>query len=233
MFTVMLLPVLLSLGFWQLERADEKRAIQARFSAWEHSEPRWLHGEEDAVEHYRPVALRGRFLTKRYFLLDNRTRQGQVGFEVIGLFRETESRKLFAVNRGWVAGNPDRSQLPEVSFPAGEISLRGHAYWPEAGWQLNGPQVSAGEWPKVTQSQLPSDLQAVAKTPLAPYLVRLSPDSPAALVTDWQPVNTQPEKHTGYAVQWFLMAAALLMLFVLRNSNIAACLRGEPQSTDA
>lgn len=228
-FTVILLPVLLSLGFWQLERADEKRAIQAQYAAWQHSEPLLL-ANANAVAHYRPVQLEGHFDPQRYFLLDNRTRQGKVGFEVIGLFQSTAG-DWFAVNRGWVLGNPDRSQLPGVDVPAGDLRIAGHAYWPEAGWQLGS--ISAKEqWPKVTQSMMPADLQALAGEMLAPYLVRLAPESDAALLADWQPVNVVPEKHTGYAVQWFLMAIALLVLFVLRNSNLAAWLRGPSTPPD-
>ncbi|HEY9034198.1 MAG TPA: SURF1 family protein [Pseudomonadales bacterium] len=230
LFTVILLPVLLSLGFWQLERADEKRAIQAQLTAWQHSEPLVVTNADDAVAHYRPVRLRGHFDPQRYFLLDNRTRQGKVGFEVIGLF-QLSGGDWFAVNRGWVAGSPDRSTLPAVNMPQGDMTIDGHAYWPQAGWQLKGAAASP-QWPKITQTPMPAELQAMAGESIAPYLVRLAPESPAALVTQWQPMNTMPEKHTGYAVQWFLMAVALLVLFVLRNSNLAAWLRGQPTTPD-
>lgn len=228
-FTVSLLPVLLSLGFWQLDRADEKRAIQGQYATWQYSEPLML-ADAGAVEHYRPVQLQGHFDPKRYFLLDNRTRQGRVGFEVIGLF-QLSSGHWFAVNRGWIEGSPDRSQLPAINSPEGEIRIIGHAYWPEPGWQLEGAEVSS-QWPKVVPSLMPGDLQAWAGEALAPYLVRLAPESEAALLADWQPVNVMPEKHTGYAVQWFLMAIVLLILFVLRNSNVAAWLRGQSTLPD-
>ncbi len=229
LFAATLLPVLLSLGFWQLDRADEKRAIQAQYATWQYSEPLQL-ADARAVEHYRPVQLAGRFDPERYFLLDNRTRQGKVGFEVIGLF-QLANGDWFAVNRGWVAGSPDRSQLPFVDTPEGNRVITGHAYWPEAGWQLEGAEPGV-TWPKITQSMMPADLQALAGEPLAPYLVRLAPESDAALLAEWQPVNVMPEKHTGYAVQWFLMAIALLVLFVLRNTNLAAWFRGQPTPPD-
>ena len=50
--------------------------------------------------------------------------------------------------------------------------------------------------------------------PLFPYSVRLDAGQPGALRVDWEPINTQPEKHTGYAVQWFAMAIALVLFWV-------------------
>ena len=48
---------------------------------------------------------------------------------------------------------------------------------------------------------------------------------PGALAVDWQVVNVSPEKHGAYAVQWFTMAAVLLMFYVLRSSNMWQLLR--------
>ena len=62
-----------------------------------------------------------------------------------------------------------------------------------------------------------------------PYVVRLTPDSAGALLADWPLINTRPEKHTAYAVQWFLMALALLLLFVWRSSSTARRLRPRRQ----
>jgi cytochrome oxidase assembly protein ShyY1 len=55
---------------------------------------------------------------------------------------------------------------------------------------------------------------------LYPWMVRIDPNTPAALVADWPVVNASPEKHQGYALQWFTMAAVLLVFFLLRSSNL-------------
>ncbi len=54
-----------------------------------------------------------------------------------------------------------------------------------------------------------------------PYQLRLDQDSPGALQTGWATVSVQPAKHTGYAVQWFVMALVLLIMTVVANSNLA------------
>jgi surfeit locus 1 family protein len=61
------------------------------------------------------------------------------------------------------------------------------------------------------------DIDALAETSGAtyyPYVVRLRPGSATAFNSYWQDINIQPEKHTAYAVQWFAMALALLMLYL-------------------
>ena len=55
---------------------------------------------------------------------------------------------------------------------------------------------------------------------LFPHVVRLSSESPGSYQPNWVVVNLQPEKHVGYAVQWFAMAFVLLIMTVIANSNL-------------
>jgi len=55
---------------------------------------------------------------------------------------------------------------------------------------------------------------------LFPYPVRIDAGETGALYVDWKVVTTGPAKHIGYAVQWFLMSAALAILYVFRCSNL-------------
>ena len=68
-------------------------------------------------------------------------------------------------------------------------------------------------------------MAAMLDTMLYPYSVRLDADSPGALTVDWPLVNMAPEKHRAYAVQWFCMALALLLIFLWRSSNVGAWLK--------
>lgn len=86
-------------------------------------------------------------------------------------------------------------------------------------------------WPKriqaIEMAKLASAVEAVTIAPLFPYTVRIDPDHRAALTVDWQVVNVSPAKHKGYAVQWFAMAVALGILFILRSSNLWQVLTGD------
>ena len=55
---------------------------------------------------------------------------------------------------------------------------------------------------------------------LFPYPIRIDAGEPGALVVEWKVVNSGPEKHIGYAVQWFAMSAVLAILYIFRSSNL-------------
>ena len=55
---------------------------------------------------------------------------------------------------------------------------------------------------------------------LFPYPVRINAGQASALTVDWKIVNVSPQKHTGYAVQWFTMAAVLGIFYLMRSSNL-------------
>ena len=231
--TLLLLPVMLGLGLWQLQRADEKAAIAARWEQRKLQQPVPLQQVkiDDTTElEYLPVKLTGQFLADEYFLLDNRIYRGRFGYEVLGILQLAETGQSVLVNRGWIAGDSSRQSLPEVPAASGTITLRGHVYVaPGAPYLLADLDLEPG-WPKRIQAiemdKLNPAVEEVAGTVLFPYSVRIDPDQLAALTVDWQVINVSPEKHTGYAVQWFAMALALFIFFILRSSNLWQIMTG-------
>ena len=231
--TLVLLPVLLGLGFWQLQRADEKAAITVRWEQRRQQAPVALQRvniDDKAELEYLPVKLRGQFLPGQYFLLDNRIYRGRFGYEVLAVLRLAEPGQVVLINRGWIAADPARGSLPEVPEISGPITLRGHIYVaPGAPYLLADLALEPG-WPKRIQAiemdKLGGALEEVAGAPLFPYSVRIDPDQLAALTVDWQIINVSPEKHRGYAVQWFAMGLALFIFFILRSSNLWQAMTG-------
>jgi cytochrome oxidase assembly protein ShyY1 len=227
LFTALLFPALVALGFWQLERADEKRELESRWAQRQSEAPvrlSELAAEPAEALAYRRVHLRGEFLPGYYLLLDNRMYRGRYGNEVVGLFRLADTQRLVLVNRGWVASDPARLTLPDVPEPAGVSSVTGHLYVSPGTPYLLAEQQLAPPWPVRIQAVDMQALQPLVATvsdaELYPWLVRIDPNEPAALTADWPVVNASPEKHQGYAVQWFTMAAVLLLFFLLRSSNL-------------
>ncbi|MEM9254493.1 MAG: SURF1 family protein [Pseudomonadota bacterium] len=221
MLVVLLLPCLIWLGFWQLTRAEEKARLAAEFELKQSRAPLSLLELDDRSPEalaYLPVRMRGRFRPQEYFLLDNRTQDGRYGNEVIGVFDLAGSDEVVLVNRGWVPADPARLELPEVPPVADEVRLLGRVYVPPGEPYLLGDQVMATGWPKRVQAvQIETLRDALGDVRLFPYSVRLDPETPGALVTRWPIVNVSPDKHQGYAVQWFAMAAVLLLLYVWRS----------------
>ena len=76
------------------------------------------------------------------------------------------------------------------------------------------------QWPQRIQAiELEKLYKALDKTAkIAPlFLLRLDPQSPAALTPHWQLVNVEPAKHSAYAMQWFGMALLLVVLFAIAS----------------
>ena len=231
--SALLLPLFVALGFWQLERAAEKRALAQAWEQRRQAPPvalAELAGRVPAALAYTPVQLRGEFIRGREFLLDNRVLQGRYGVEVLSPLR-LEGGGLVMVNRGWLAADPARRTLPAVPGVPGQLVLRGHVYVPPGEPYLLSGDVIEGEWPRRIQA-LDFGLIRRALTEVGhdgamfPYSVRLDPGQPGALAVDWQVVNVTPAKHQGYALQWFSMAAALAVIFLFRSSNLWQVLRG-------
>lgn len=217
------LPLLLSLGNWQLNRAAEKQQIQNQLDARLSGQPIRLSGEAPeagALQIYAPVRLLG-FYTDEYFLLDNRTRNGRVGYEVLQVF-ETGSgdtpKARWLINRGWLPAGSHRSELPEVRYPLAAKVITGFLY-PA---RIEGQGVT----PPHSRIQSPQELSTRQLALSQPaWQIRLSADSDTAFTTDWHLITTSPQKHTGYAVQWFAMATALLLLWLLTATNLRQILR--------
>ncbi|MFV8782851.1 SURF1 family protein [Microbulbifer sp. SA54] len=210
LLSLCLLPLLLALGSWQLQRADEKQQIIADIDARLAAQPRKLSALE-SPEIFTPVRLLG-FYTDEYFYLDNRTRNGRVGYEVLQVFVSGQQRWL--INRGWLAAGSSRNQLPEVNYPLAAKVINGFLYPVPAGKGL----ANIGAHARI--QMIDTGLTAVLGLDEPAWSIRLSADSDTALVTDWEFVNSTPARHKAYAFQWFSMAAALCILWLLAATNI-------------
>lgn len=233
LFGLLLLALLCSLGFWQLERAEEKRELAERHAARQQQSPidltadiaPLLIGDFDSKTLAdRRVSLVGNTSENSYLLLDNRTRSGRVGYEVIALVKT--GMGVIPVNLGWVAGDPARRQLPVVNLPAGHTTLAGRFYVaPGEAYTLADPAVPE-TLPAVIQAYdaavLGPAVERFLGAPLLPVFVRIAPEHPLAYQADWPVVNQSPDKHVGYAVQWFTMAGVLLIALIIRLARVAS-----------
>ena len=208
LFVALLLPLVAGLGFWQLERAEEKRQLESAYLDRLSALP--VPVSEDAAAFQR-VRLTGRYEQNRYFLLDNQTRSGVVGFAVISVFLDDDGRR-WLVRRGFVVGDRRRERLPEVAVPQGPVTLVG-IVWPDLGLMPMFDDTVGGDhwpdgWPKVVQ-RLELERMAGSIQNGAALEIRLEAGQPGVLEAPQMEMNMPSEKHTGYAVQWFGLALAL------------------------
>jgi cytochrome oxidase assembly protein ShyY1 len=218
--TTVLLPVLVGLGFWQLHRADEKARELAEIEAQRALPAQTIDAfasmPGEALDGRR-VELRGSYDAERLFLLDNRILRARVGYELLGLFRD-QSGVSVLVDRGWVQAPPTRDRLPPTQTPTGVLVLQGSFYVPEDRRRL-ALHPSQG-WPRVVQAlDVPGIASLAGEDEVFPHLVQLDAGQPGVSEANHARVNMPPQRHTAYAVQWFLMAAALAVVFVLGGTN--------------
>jgi surfeit locus 1 family protein len=215
------------LGWWQLDRAQQKLDLQARITARgslpplpQAALPR--NEAEAAAQHYRPVQLRGRWLAEQTVYLDNRQMNARQGFFVLTPLLLAPGDAVL-VQRGWMPRDfSDRTRLQPLPAQPGEVLVRGRlAPAPSRLLDLAG----AGQGPIRQNVDLPAlagDL-GLALRPLSvqqtePTLVAPVGPEPAAAVPDdgllrqWPAVAVDVGKHHGYAFQWFALSALLLGL---------------------
>jgi len=230
--TVVLAPILIALGFWQLERADEKRAIAAKNEVRAAAPAQALASVADRSPQglaFRRVRLEGRFLPEPVIFLDNQIRDGRYGHDVLNLFLDEAAGEVVLLNRGWIPGDPSRRSLPDVSTPTETLTLQAAIYVPPGDPYTLAPETFASVAPRMLVQQANSPalrtvLESASGRPLFPRELRLEPGEEGGFRRDWPVVNVSPRKHQGYALQWFTMAAVLLLFFVLRSTNLTTVL---------
>ncbi|MBC7702260.1 SURF1 family protein [Aquabacterium sp.] len=227
-----------SLGRWQLHRAEEKLARQAAVAerdALPALDNAALHCEAqaDAPLVNRRVVLNGQWLPQHTWLLDNRAMDGRAGFYVITAMQLKGpgpcAAQVLLVQRGWVPRNAqDRAQAPPFLTPAGPVQLVGRLL-PELsrsyslGADLALPSASS---PRIVQNIDIAALPALVGRAVAPTVVlQLLPEASQAgqtfpdasgfpLRRDWPAPASDVGKHHAYAVQWFALAALITGLYV-------------------
>lgn len=204
------------LGFWQLDRAEQKRELFGAFDAGSGGSAATALIEGDALtEHrYERLRLHGRFLSSRQILLDWVTHAGRVGYQVLTPFLPDGSDRWIVVNRGWIAAAPDRGELPVIDVGEDDRTITGQIdALPRPGLRLDVPDEPGSQaWPRALLFPTFDELEAELELPLVGYQLLLAADQPDGFIREWQPRSITPERHQGYALQWFSLAAALVAI---------------------
>jgi surfeit locus 1 family protein len=98
------------------------------------------------------------------------------------------------------------------------VSLRG--VWqplPRPGLRLAQDDCDRSHWPRVVQYPRFEELRCLLGEDLVEGLLWLNPGEPHGFRREWVSNEFPPERHYGYALQWFALAATLLVLFIVVN----------------
>jgi surfeit locus 1 family protein len=220
--TLILLPVLISLGIWQLGRADEKRMLlqaqaqKALLPVYDISDE---HAKPADLDHRRLKAT-GRFDAQHRIYIDNKVYQGKVGYDVVDPLMLDNSDTVVLVNRGWVAATESRAVLPPVPLTDTHLLIEGLAKFQTKDVASLGAGNRVGEgWPALVRWIDISELQKSLPYKLKPYLLLQTNDTQDGLMRDWKFASSPPEKNISYAIQWFSLAIALVLIYLFVNTK--------------
>ena len=222
--TLLVLSILLALGRWQLQRADQKRAL---FDAFDQGSDatRLIDAQSAALPRYQHVEAHGRYDGARQILIDNMSSaDGRAGYFVIAPFALGSGGWLL-VNRGWVPVGSSRAALPAVAVDGEARTVRGRVdHLPSPGIRMGHPAAMRPPFPVVANFPQRADVERLLGeaiwTPAAEVLL-LDTDQPDGYLRQWQPPGFGPLRHYAYAVQWFALALALSVIYAVTNSSRA------------
>ncbi len=219
--TLLLFPALVALGIWQLNRAKEAREMQMQIDAHAHGKPVSIGQQLLPAGDLRffHVVARGHYDPRHQILLDNQVHNGFAGYDVITPLRVAGGDTRVLVNRGWIPLGVDRAHLPQVPTPRGEQTVAGIAVVPNAHYfTLAHPGPVSGPWQTVWENIDMRRFRRAVPFPVQPAIILLDPASPAGgFVRKWQLPDAGIAMHQSYAVQWFLLATVLVIIFVWLN----------------
>jgi len=214
--TILLLPGFIALGVWQMHRAVEKKLLFATEATAEKATPQTLDSSNSGVLSLH-VQAHGQYDEHHLFLLDNRVRDGQVGYFLLApLQLETlgSDAKAVLVNLGWVPQGESRRQLPKVTVSDIPTTVTGLALTPDSPpFQLTNREEFSSGWPKVVQNVQPEQMAKTLGYSLLPVVIY--PDGSEVLQEREKSMHAfGPTRHYGYAAQWFGFATILVGIYL-------------------
>lgn len=204
---------LLGLGGWQLQRMAWKQALIAKITERMAAEPVLLPlaPEDPTAFDYRRVTVSGTFRhDHEIFLAARDVRYSVYGIQILTPL-ETPEGQFVLVSRGWVPNEKKSAATRVDGQTSGVVTVTGIARLPRArGWLIpdNSPDRNFWLW-----VDLPAMAQFAAVPGFAPLLV----EADATANSGGYPVGGQtrvrfPDNHSVYAIIWFALALALLVI---------------------
>lgn len=204
-----------SLGAWQWGRAEQKEAMlaeTARVLSERQVQPLGLAADKARSQAYDWAAGEGEFLPAPAILLDNQTRDRQPGVRAYRVFQPNEGAPLL-VELGWLPVPGDRA-MPAVAPLPGQHRVAGLLVPPPSEGIAHAPPSAQADGSLLVIALQRQEIgQALGLASLAPRVLKLDPDLPIGYARDLDilPNTLPPERHIGYAVQWFGLAGAVLV----------------------
>lgn len=227
--TILVMAICIKAGLWQYNKAESKRTLQTQLQLRQ-KEPAISLSDMPVLERadadylrFKRVKLSGTYNTRYQVLLDNQVDHSVAGYHVLTPMQIEGTKKFVLVNRGWIAGSPDR-KVPVFDTPEGVQTIEGDIALPSSSFFTLERTVSTSEaekiWDKPVWQHLDMPLyKKLVPFVVQPFIVRLDKSSSTGggFKRDWPLPAERVSMHLGYAYQWFGFALTLLVIFIVLN----------------
>jgi surfeit locus 1 family protein len=213
-----------SLGFWQLDRADGKLALAAELQQRSAAQPlAWqeIAALGDSIGNMTRVMVSGEYQNEISFLVLFQFYQGRAGYELVTPFKPDNGGPLILLSRGWLTASTS-SERPEIPVVTGHQSVRAQVYVPEQ--SIPAAEVSDTDWPVRLPRLSIAQAERLLAEPVYPYVFRLEANQPGVQSRHWVAPRIATRGHFAYAIQWFGITLLVLIAALFYSSNVAALL---------
>ncbi|MCJ8272954.1 MAG: SURF1 family protein [Psychrosphaera sp.] len=230
--TLVAFAILARLGMWQLERGWFKEQRLQQIADFKQVDKITFASLLKIIEQSDPtgvdVTVNGQFANPYSWLLDNKVVNGQVGYDVLLAYKpgSTESKenregrnRWLLVNMGWIKGDyANRDVLPEFVIPSGNVTLTAYVKAKDlSAFALSDKSINHQQWPLRTQQVNIDTFEKQSGLNFYPFMLIASDTKKFGFTHHYQPVVMPPEKHHAYALTWFLLALAIVIVFIFAS----------------
>lgn len=209
------------LGYWQLERAKEKKQrIVHLDSNTNQLVTDFAKITKSDLQQFMPVKFEAFLSDDNTYLIENKIQNGELGYHVLNLVTEKSTGKKVFVNRGWINAKANRRNLPQVTNPPFDWQIVGRVY--PINQDILSAEAEIEQYDQIYRLPV-MDVNVFAKLKekldekIEPFLIRLDKNQNNGFKIDWQWISMSPEKHLAYAFQWFALAFTLLIVSVIAS----------------
>lgn len=211
-FAIIFVPITISLGLWQIERANEKKVIISNYDKLLVSTPIALQ-KEQPLENWQPIETVGAYQDLVIYE-DNAINSGKAGFKIYHLFQNGDGTFIF-VHRGFIERNLIKNNLPRIDTPVGKKNIKGTTLFKQNNtFVKNIEESDIRIIQEFNTSVLIERFPILKDRYLHPFLFNLDVRDADKFQPIEKPVNMTATKHIGYAIQWFGLCAALIILTI-------------------
>ena len=230
LFVFVVVAIMISLGFWQLGRLDERKSANAIITSAMDRQPEPLStvlpagasstSEQVKAAEYQPVYVSGVYRADEQVLVNNRTNNGSPGYWVVTPLVLADGTAV-AINRGWIPFSyTEDGSWDDFAPPKGTVVVQGllrQSQVRETNGLVSSPKdPEAGTLRTLARLDVGRLAQQIDERLIPGYISLRAQDPPQVDLPVPVPLPELSQgPHLGYAMQWFAFSLLTIIVYPL------------------